>query len=127
MSGIGAVVKVVDSYPCRWGSIHGKSCSILIVSSSKGLSLCFMCSDQHVKYRMPRGFLLSSSLLLDYHVKQYIHITQVFILLWPAFLLFSFVSFVVVLVIFCCAFSTWVVPCTIIYLLQCDWLLPTYE
>ena len=39
-----------------------------------GLSLCFMCSDQHVKYRMPTGFLLTSSLLLYYHVKQYIHI-----------------------------------------------------
>ena len=30
----------------------------------KGLSLCFMCSDQYVKYRMPRGFPLTSSLLL---------------------------------------------------------------
>ena len=38
------------------------------------LSLCFMCSDQHVKYRMPRGFPVTSSLLLDYHFKQYIHI-----------------------------------------------------
>ena len=42
----------------------------LIVSSSKGLSLCFICSDQHVKYRMPCGFLLTTSLLLDYHIKQ---------------------------------------------------------
>ena len=49
------------------------SCSFLIVSLSKSLSLCFMCSDQHVKYRMPRGFPLTSSLLLDYHVKQYTH------------------------------------------------------
>ena len=32
-----------------------------------------MCSDQHVKDRMPRGFPLTSSLLLDYHVKQYTH------------------------------------------------------
>ena len=31
-----------------------------------------MCSDQHVKYRMPCcGFPFASSLLLDYHVKQY--------------------------------------------------------
>ena len=30
-----------------------------------------MCSDQHVKYRMRRGFPLTSSLLLDYHVKKY--------------------------------------------------------
>ena len=36
-----------------------------------------MCSDQHVKYQMSRGFPLTSSLLLDYQVKQtyiYIHI-----------------------------------------------------
>ena len=56
-----------------WGSIPDKSCSFLIVSLSRGLSLCFMCSDQHVKYRMLRGFLSTRSLLLDYHVKQYIH------------------------------------------------------
>ena len=31
-----------------------------------------MCSDQHVKYRTPRGFPLTSSLLFDYRVKQYI-------------------------------------------------------
>ena len=68
VSGIGAVVKVVDSHPCGWGSIPGKSCNFLIVSLSKGLSQCFMCSDQHVKYWMPRGFPLNSSLLLDYHV-----------------------------------------------------------
>ena len=74
VSGIGAVVKVVDSHPCGWGSIPGKSCSFLIVSLSKSLSLCFMCSDQHVKYRMPRGFPSTSSLLLDYHGKQYTHI-----------------------------------------------------
>ena len=72
VSGIGAVVKVVDSHLCGWGSIPGKSCSFLIVSFSKGLSLCFMCSDQHVKYRMPRGFPSTNSLLLNYHVKQYV-------------------------------------------------------
>ena len=37
----------------------------------KGLSLCIMCSDQHVKYRMLHGFLLTSNLLLNYHVNQY--------------------------------------------------------
>ena len=42
-------------------------------SHIKGLSLTFICSDQHVKYRMPHGFPLTSSLLLDYHIKQYIH------------------------------------------------------
>ena len=73
VSGIGAAVKVVDYHLCGCGSIPGKSCSFFIVSLSKSLSLCFICSDQHVKYRMPRGFLLNSSLLLDYHVKQYIH------------------------------------------------------
>ena len=73
VSGIGAVVKVVDSHLCGWGSIPSKSCNFLIVSLSKGLSLCFMCSDQHVKYWMPRGLSLTSSLLLDYHVKQYVH------------------------------------------------------
>ena len=40
----------------------------------QGLITVFMCSDQHVKNRMPRGFPLTSSLLLDYHVKQYIHV-----------------------------------------------------
>ena len=73
VSGIGAVVKGVDSHPCGQGSIPGKkTCSFLMVSLSKSLSLCFMCSDQHVKYWMPCGFLLTSSLLLDYHIKQYI-------------------------------------------------------
>ena len=71
VSGIGAVVKVVNSHLCGWGP--NKSCNFLIVSLSKGLSLCFMCSDQRVKYRMPREFPLTSSLLLDYHVKQYTH------------------------------------------------------
>ena len=46
---------------------------LFIISLSKGLSPRFMCSDQHVKYWMPPGFPLTSSLLLDYHVKQYIH------------------------------------------------------
>ena len=69
VSGIGAVVKVVDSHPYGWGSIPGQSYSFLIVSLSKSLSLCFVCSDQLVKYRMPQGFPLASSLLLDHHVK----------------------------------------------------------
>ena len=50
-----------------------KTAVFFIVSLSKGLSLCFMYSNRHVKYWMPRGFPLTSSLLLDYHVKQYIH------------------------------------------------------
>ena len=53
VSGIGAAVKVVDSHLCGWGSIPGKSCSFFIVSLSNGLSLCFMHSDQHVKYLIP--------------------------------------------------------------------------
>ena len=65
LSGIGAVVKFVDSHLCGWGSIPGKSCSFLIVSLSKNLSLCFMCSDQHVKCWMSSGFPLISSLKLD--------------------------------------------------------------
>ena len=73
VSEIGAVVKVVDSHLWGWSSIPNKSCSFLIVSFSEDLSLCFMGSDQHVKYRMPCGFPSTSSLLLDYHVKQYIH------------------------------------------------------
>ena len=72
VSGIGAVVKVVDSHHCGWGSFPGKSCSFFIVPLSKGLSLCFMCSDQHVKYQMPHWFPLPSSLLLEYYVKKYI-------------------------------------------------------
>ena len=73
VSGIGAVVKVVDSHFCGWGLIPGNNCSFLIVFLSKGLSLCIMCSDQHVKYWMPCEFLLGSNLLLDYHIKQCIH------------------------------------------------------
>ena len=71
VSRIGAVVKVVDSHLCGWGSIPSKSCSFFIVSLNKGLSLCFMCSDQHVKYGMPFGCPLTSCLILDYHVKQH--------------------------------------------------------
>ena len=41
---------------------------------NKGLSLRFMCSDQHLKYWMPRGFPLTSSSLMDYHVEQYTHV-----------------------------------------------------
>ena len=52
---IGAVVKVVDSHLCGWDSVSGKSCSFLIVSLSNGLSLYYMCSDQHVKYLMVCG------------------------------------------------------------------------
>ena len=44
VKGISAVVKVVDSHLCRWGSVPGKNCNFLIVSL-----LCFICSDQHVK------------------------------------------------------------------------------
>ena len=32
------------------------SLSSIVFSLSKGLSLCFMCSDQHVKYRKFREF-----------------------------------------------------------------------
>ena len=69
MSEISAVVKAVDSHLCGWGSISNKSCSF----SYSLISLCFLCSEQHVKYRMPRGFPLTSSLLLDYHFKQNVH------------------------------------------------------
>ena len=34
------------------------------------------CSDQQVKYRMPHGFPLTSSLLLDYHIKQYTYTSE---------------------------------------------------
>ena len=66
------------------GSLPGESCSFLIVSLSKRLSLYFMRSDQHVKYRMPRGFPVISSLILDYHIKQciLIHMSFVFICVW---------------------------------------------
>ena len=76
MSGVGAVVKVVDSHHCGRGSISGKSCSFLSLLKQRAYH-CASCSAQHVKYRMPRGFPLTSSVLLDYHVKQYIHIA------WP--------------------------------------------
>ena len=36
-----------------------------------------MCSDQHIKYRKPRGFPLTSNPPLDYHVKEHIkHVKQ---------------------------------------------------
>ena len=65
VSGIGALV--LDSHLCGWGSIPGKIYSVLIVSLSKSLSLYLMCSDQHVKYQMPHGFPLTTSLLLHTH------------------------------------------------------------
>ena len=51
--------------------IPAKAAFSLIVSLSKSLSLYFMCSDQHVEYWVTHGFPLTSCLLLDYHVKQY--------------------------------------------------------
>ena len=56
VSEIGAVVKVTDSHLWGWSSILGKSCSFLLVFLSEGLSLCFKCLDQHLKYWMPDGF-----------------------------------------------------------------------
>ena len=48
---VGEIGAVVDSHPYGWGTIPGKSCSVqFAVSLCKGLSLYFMCSDQHVKY-----------------------------------------------------------------------------
>ena len=67
MRGIGAAVKLVDFYLCRWGLVSSKCCSFFIVSLSKSLSLYFMCSDQHAKYWMPHGFCLTNSLLLNYN------------------------------------------------------------
>ena len=61
MSEIGAVVKAADG-------VHFPVKSAVFSKSPKGLSLCFLCSGQHVKYQMPCGFPLTSSLLLDYHV-----------------------------------------------------------
>ena len=40
-----------------------------VCSCIEGLPPCFMCTDQHVKYWMPRKFLLTSSLLLNYRFK----------------------------------------------------------
>ena len=60
MNEIGAAGQVTDSHPCGGGSIPG-SWDFLIVPLSKGLSLCFVCSDQHVKYRMSRGVPSTSS------------------------------------------------------------------
>ena len=39
--------------------------TVFSVSLCKGLSLCFMCSDQHVNYWMSRGFPLTSSFVMD--------------------------------------------------------------
>ena len=46
-----------------------KSCSFLIVSLSKSLSLRFMCSNQHVKYWMSRGFPLTSTYTPPTHAR----------------------------------------------------------
>ena len=73
---------VIDSHLCRRGSILGKSCSFLILSLSKGLSLCFMCSDQHVKYRMLIGFLwLTVCYWITMLNNTHIHMSCLF---WPS-------------------------------------------
>ena len=40
-----------------------------MVCFSKDLALCFMYSDQNVKYQLSHGFPLINRLLLDYHIK----------------------------------------------------------
>ena len=71
MCGIGAGVKVVDS-SLLMGFNFPQKLQFLIGSLSKGLSLCFMCSDQLIKYRMPHGFPWTNSLLLnDTHIRQH--------------------------------------------------------
>ena len=45
-------------------------CSTFSQNSLK--PLIFMCFDHHVKYWIPHGFPITSSLLLDYRVKQHI-------------------------------------------------------
>ena len=67
-SEMGAVTKDTECRPC--GRLPESFCT---VSLEQGLSLCFMCSDQHVKYWMPCGFSLISSFLLGTHIKQYTH------------------------------------------------------
>ena len=58
---IGAVVKVVDSHRGGWSSIP---------SESYGFFHCALCSDQHVKYRIPRGFPLTSThiIFIQYYI-----------------------------------------------------------
>ena len=76
-------INITTNYNKQWlrlltliSSIPGTCCSFLIsLTTHDSLhSRYFMCSDQHVKYQMPCGFPLPSSLLLDYHAKQYAHI-----------------------------------------------------
>ena len=64
MSEIGAAAKVIDHSKsiCMLSTlipVDGvqflPKASFLIVSIGMSLSLCFMCSDQHIKYRMPCG------------------------------------------------------------------------
>ena len=50
VSEIGAVVKVTDSSLCGWGSIPDKICSFFIAYKQGLITVCFICSDQHVKY-----------------------------------------------------------------------------
>ena len=73
VSEIGAVVKVVDSHLCGCGSIPSKSCSFSHSLLKQGLItvlhvLRSACEIPHASW-----IFLTSSLLLDYGVKQYIH------------------------------------------------------
>ena len=49
MSEIGAVVKVVDSHLCGWGSILGKCCYFLSLLEQELITVLHVCSDQHAK------------------------------------------------------------------------------
>ena len=84
MSDVGAVVKVTDCSPCGRGSIPGKASSFLKISTSNGLSLHFMCSNQHIDCWMLRWFHFNSGLLLDYNVEQNAQ-THVLVKRWITF------------------------------------------
>ena len=77
LSKIGAVVKVTDSHLSGWSSIPGRRC---IFSHSHLIQdLITVLHVFCVKYWMPRGFPLTSSLLLNYQVQQY---TRTYMYTW---------------------------------------------
>ena len=69
--------KKINTALCSAYGEHSKYRYLSFLLSKNAISIylnsSLMCSDQHVKYWIPRGFPLTSSLQLDYHVKQYIH------------------------------------------------------
>ena len=79
LSEIGTVVKVTDSHLCGWSSIPGKSCIFSHSHLKQELINVLHVFWSACKILMPRGFPLTSSLLLNYQVQQY---TRTYMYTW---------------------------------------------